>query len=140
MDNALLATLQEQLLRHEGLKLKPYRCPAGKLTIGVGRNLDDCGISRDEALTLLENDIHRCETEIQAHIPTLFSLLSPNRKTVLVNMAFNLGTAGMLGFRNMLAHALEGNFEKAANDMLASKWAKQVGKRAIELSELMRKG
>jgi lysozyme len=133
MDNALLATLQEQLLRHEGLKLKPYRCPAGKLTIGVGRNLDDCGISRDEALTLLENDIHRC-------IPTLFSLLSPNRKTVLVNMAFNLGTAGMLGFRNMLAHALEGNFEKAANDMLASKWAKQVGKRAIELSELMRKG
>jgi lysozyme len=140
MDKALLETLKEQLIRHEGLKLKPYRCPAGKLTIGVGRNLDDCGISRDEALTLLENDIRRCETELQAHIPTLFSLLSPNRKAVLVNMAFNLGTAGLLGFHALLAHAAEGDFEKAANDMLVSKWAKQVGKRAIELSELMRKG
>jgi len=140
MDNALLATLKEQLLRHEGLKLKPYRCTAGKLTIGAGRNLDDCGISRDEALALLENDIRRCESEIRQHIPTLYNMLNDTRKTVLVNMAFNLGTAGLLGFHHMLIHAADGEFGKAANEMLASKWAKQVGKRAIELSELMRKG
>ncbi len=140
MENALLATLKEQLLRHEGLKLKPYRCTAGKLTIGVGRNLDDRGISRSEAITLLENDIHRCESEILQRIPTLYNMLNDTRKAVLVNMAINLGTAGLLGFHHMLIHTADGEFGKAADEMLASKWAKQVGKRAIELSELMRKG
>ena len=49
--------LKDMLIRHEGLKLKPYLCTAGKLTIGVGRNIQDRGITYQEAMMLLENDI-----------------------------------------------------------------------------------
>ena len=140
MELRLSQKLKEQLLRHEGLKLKPYRCPAGKLTIGVGRNLDSNGISQKEAFVLLENDILRCESEILEQIPDIYSGLNETRKTVLLNMCFNLGISGLLGFKNTLAFIGAGDFERAANNMLASKWAKQVGRRAIELSELMRKG
>jgi len=140
MEPSLLQKVKDQLLRHEGLKLKPYRCPAGKLTIGVGRNLEDRGITQNEAYILLENDIIRCENELLDELPEVYSSLNETRKSVLLNMCFNLGIAGLLGFKNTLAFIGAGDFERAANGMLASKWAKQVGRRAIELSELMRKG
>jgi lysozyme len=140
MEQALLQKVKDQLVRHEGLKLKPYRCPAGKLTIGVGRNLDDCGISQKEAFVLLENDILSCERELLSEIPEIYSGLNETRKSVLLNMCFNLGISGLIQFTNTLAFIGSGDFEKAANGMLASRWAKQVGRRAIELSELMRKG
>lgn len=140
MEQSLLVKVKEQLIRHEGLRLKPYRCIAGKLTIGVGRNLDDCGISKPEAMVLLDNDILRCESELLEHLPAVYSGLNDTRKAVLVNMCFNLGISGLLGFKNTLAFIGAGDFERVANGMLASKWAKQVGVRAIELSELMRKG
>ncbi len=140
MEQSLLQKVKEQLLRHEGLRLKPYRCTAGKLTIGVGRNLDDRGISQKEAFVLLENDILRCENELLGHIPIGYSSLNETRKSVLLNMCFNLGISGLLEFKNTLAFIGAGDFERAANSMLASRWAKQVGRRAIELSELMRKG
>jgi len=140
MEPSLLQKVKDQLLRHEGLKLKPYRCPAGKLTIGVGRNLEDRGITQKEAIILLENDILRCESELMADIPDIYSNLNDTRKSVLLNMCFNLGITGLLGFKNTLAFIGAGDFERAANGMLASRWAKQVGRRAIELSELMRKG
>ncbi|MDP3115465.1 MAG: glycoside hydrolase family protein [Candidatus Cloacimonadaceae bacterium] len=140
MEQILLQKVKEQLLRHEGLKLKPYRCTAGKLTIGVGRNLDANGISQKEAIYLLENDILHCETELLEHIPLVYLRLNDIRKSVLLNMCFNLGITGLMGFKNTLAFIGAGDFERAANNMLVSKWAKQVGRRAIELSELMRKG
>jgi len=140
MEQSLLQKVTEHLIKHEGLKLKPYRCPAGKLTIGVGRNLEAIGISQKEALVLLENDILRCESELLADLPDIYSGLNETRKSVLLNMCFNLGITGLLGFRNTLAFIGSGDFERAANGMLASRWAKQVGRRAIELSELMRKG
>jgi lysozyme len=140
MEQSLLLKVKEQLIRHEGLKLKPYRCPAGKLTIGIGRNLDDCGISQIEAFVLLENDMLRCERELLAEIPEVYSRLNETRKSVLLNMCFNLGISGLMQFKNTLAFIGSGDFERAANGMLASRWAKQVGRRAIELSELMRKG
>jgi lysozyme len=140
MEQKLLQKVKEQLIRHESLKLKPYRCPAGKLTIGVGRNLDANGISQPEAFVLVENDILRCERELLAEIPEVYSGLNDTRKSVLLNMCFNLGIKGLLGFKNTLAFIGSGDFERAANGMLASRWAKQVGRRAIELSELMRKG
>jgi len=61
MTEALMNRIKAQLVRHEGLKLKPYRCTAGKLTIGIGINLDVCGISQKEAYTMLERDIQGCE-------------------------------------------------------------------------------
>jgi len=140
MEQTLLQKVKEQLLRHEGLMLKPYRCAAGKLTIGVGRNLDDCGISQKEAFVLLGNDILHCESQLLDHIPIAYSGLNETRKAVLLNMCFNLGISGLLEFKNTLAFIGAGDYERAANNMLASRWAKQVGRRAIELSELMRKG
>ena len=132
--------IKEQLGRHEGLRLKPYRCTAGKLTIGIGRNLDDCGITQSEAYVMLINDIMNCEKQLQANIPDIYNSLDEVRKSVLLNMCFNLGISGLLGFKNTLEFIKVGDWERAANNMLVSRWAKQVGRRAIELSELMRKG
>ena len=140
MEAKLMDRIKEQLVRHEGLRLKPYRCTAGKLTIGIGRNLDDCGISQSEAYLMLINDIMNCEKQLQAKIPDIYNGLDEVRKSVLLNMCFNLGINGLLGFKNTLAFVKAGDWERAANNMLVSKWAKQVGRRAIELSELMRKG
>ena len=140
MDAKLLKLIKEQLIRHEGLRLKPYRCTAGKLTIGIGRNLEDCGISQTEAYVLLENDIQNCEKQLLDEIPEIYNSLDEVRKSVLLNMCFNMGIKGLLSFKNTLAFVAAGDWERAANGMLASKWAKQVGRRAIELSELMRKG
>jgi lysozyme len=140
MEAKLLELIKEQLVRHEGLRLKPYRCTAGKLTIGIGRNLDDCGVSQSEAYIMLINDIMNCEKQLQAKIPDIYNGLDEVRKSVLLNMCFNLGISGLLGFKNTLAFVKAGDWERAANNMLVSKWAKQVGRRAIELSELMRKG
>jgi len=140
MEAKLLERIKEQLVRHEGLRLKPYRCTSGKLTIGIGRNLDDRGISQTEAYVLLENDIQNCEMQLVDEIPEIYNTLDEVRKSVLLNMCFNLGIGGLLEFNNTLAFIAAGDWERAANGMLASKWAKQVGRRAIELSELMRKG
>lgn len=140
MTDALMNRIKSQLVRHEGLRLKPYRCTAGKLTIGVGRNLDDCGISQKEAYALLDNDIRNCEQQLLDEIPVIYNALDEVRQSVLLNMCFNLGLKGLLGFNNTLAFIAAGDWERAANGMLASKWAKQVGLRAIELSEMMRKG
>jgi len=140
MEAKLMDRIKEQLIRHEGLRLKPYRCTAGRLTIGIGRNLDDCGISQSEAYIMLINDIMNCEKQLQSKIPDIYNGLDEVRKSVLLNMCFNLGINGLLGFKNTLAFVKAGDWERAANNMLVSRWAKQVGRRAIELSELMRKG
>jgi len=154
MTEALMNRIKAQLVRHEGLRLKPYRCTAGKLTIGIGRNLDDRGISQTEAYVLMENDIQNCEKQLVDEIPEIYNSLDEVRKSVLLNMCISipqsrfaslrepcyLGIGGLLGFKNTLAFVGAGDWERAANGMLASKWAKQVGMRAIELSEMMRKG
>ena len=81
--------LLDQLIRHEGLRLKPYRCTAGKLTIGVGRNLDDNGITRKEAQSLLANDVNRAEAEVMRIVPQ-FHALDEVRQAVLIDMLFNV--------------------------------------------------
>ena len=140
MTEALMNRIKAQLVRHEGLRLKPYRCTAGKLTIGIGRNLDDRGISQKEAYAMLERDIQDCEQWLIDEIPEVYNKLDEVRQSVLLNMCFNLGIKGLLEFKNTLSFIGAGDWERAANNMLASKWAKQVGMRAIELSEMMRKG
>ena len=140
MTETLMNRIKDQLVRHEGLRLKPYRCTAGKLTIGIGRNLEDRGISQKEAYAMLERDILDFEQQLLNEIPEVYNKLDEVRQSVLLNMCFNLGIKGLLEFKNTLAFIDAGDWERAANGMLASKWAKQVGMRAIELSELMRKG
>ena len=134
-----LHRLQKQLIRHEDLRLKPYRCSVGKLTIGIGRNLDDVGITEEEAYFLLGNDISRVIAELEQNIP-VFSSLDEIRKRVVIDMGFNLGISRLLRFRRMLAALEQGDYQKAAAEMLDSKWARQVGKRATNLNKMMLTG
>lgn len=129
----------EDLIRDEGLRLRPYRCTAGRLTIGVGRNLDDCGISEGEARILLANDIARVAAELDAALPW-WRTLSEVRRRVLANMAFNLGTSGLLGFTRTVRLVQEEQYLEASQAMLASRWARQVGPRASRLAAMMRDG
>lgn len=131
--------LTSQLVRDEGLRLKPYRDTVGKLTIGVGRNLSDVGISRDEALLLLANDISRAESELAEHLPWT-SKLDDARLGVLIAMAFNLGIGGLLAFKDALGHIKTAEYDLAAKALLQSKWAVQVGGRAERLAEQLRTG
>ena len=130
--------IEEQLILHEGMRLKPYRCTEGKLTIGVGRNLDDKGISKEEALFLLRNDIVTVTTQLQKY--DWYINADPIRRKVLIDMAYNLGITGLLQFRRMIAALERGDYEGAADQMLDSRWAEQVGYRAVRLAEMMRTG
>jgi lysozyme len=131
--------LLSELERDEGVRLKPYRDTVGKLTIGVGRNLDDVGISRDEARSLLDNDVSRTMAELDSHLPW-WSSLDAVRQRVMVNMAFNMGIEGLLTFKNTLAAVKAGDYSAAAEKMLLSKWALQVGARARRLADMMSEG
>ena len=128
----------EQVKRHEGLRLKPYHCTAGKLTIGYGRNLEDKGISIEEAEELLLNDLAECERKLIN--AGLLNGLNDARKAVLINMCFQLGFSGLSRFKLTLGHIAQGNYEEAAEEMLNSRWAKQTPNRAKELSDQMRTG
>lgn len=125
--------------KHEGVVLHPYVDSVGKLTIGVGRNIEDNGISMDEAEYLLKNDIDRCIWDMEKHLPW-YKDLTENRQLVLLDMCFNLGIGKLLGFKNTLQSIKEGDYEEASKQMLQSKWATQVGQRAAELSNMMREG
>jgi lysozyme len=120
----------------EGFRLKPYHDSVGKLTIGVGRNLDDVGISASEADFLLVNDLDEAERSARRLLPN-FDALSDVRRAVILNMAFNLGETRLAGFVNTLEAIREGRWDDAAAGMLASKWAKQVGARAVRLAASM---
>ena len=128
-----------ELERDEGVRLKPYRDSVGKLTIGIGRNLDDVGITLDETHYLLNGDIARAEADLDARLPW-WQTLDPVRQRVLVNMCFNMGIAGLLTFANTLELVRVGQYADAADHMLASKWAGQVGPRAQRLADMMRDG
>jgi len=131
-------TIEEMIMRHEGLRLFPYYCSAGKLTIGVGRNIDDNGITKGEALLMLNNDIAACKNDLNKC--SWYTAQNEIRKNVLIDMRFNLGMSGLLGFKKMI-EALESNdHKKAAVEMLDSKWALDVGDRAVELARLMDEG
>jgi len=128
---------EDALLRDEGVRLKPYRDSVGKLTIGIGRNLDDVGISLAEARMLLANDLEKVQSQISASLPWVRNL-SVARQSVVENMAFNLGVNGLMAFKETLAWMEAGNYSAAADAMLQSVWARQVGIRADRLAAQMR--
>lgn len=130
--------LTKQLIIDEGIRLKPYRDTVGKLTIGVGRNLDDNGISEDEALVMLKNDIGQAFDELSQF--DWFNSLKPVKQDALVNMCFNLGLPRLLSFKRMIAALEAGDYQKAADEALDSKWAVQVGERANRIAEVIRNG
>lgn len=134
--------LTKELRRDEGVVPFAYEDHLGNLTIGVGRLIDKRkggGLSDAEIDFLLSNDIDRFEKQIIDALPW-YSRLDDVRQRVLVNMAFNLGIAGLLGFKNTLAMIERGDYAGAAKGMLNSKWAGQVGERAKRLAIMMETG
>ena len=154
------------MILHEGLRLEPYICPAGYWTIGVGRNLESKGltgaeqkfifgrddyskqeviellkkrgISKDEALFLLANDISECIKDLKTF--TWFDQLDDVRAKVVIDMRFNLGPQGFRQFKRMIEHLAAGRYSLAAGEMVNSRWYLQVGTRARRLVEMMRTG
>ena len=131
--------LLAELERDEGMRLEPYRDTVGKLTIGVGRNLDDMGISEAEARFMLANDAKRAERDARRALPS-FDELSETRQRALVNMTFNLGLPGLLKFTDMLAALAAHDYERAAAEALDSRWARQVGERAERIATMIKEG
>jgi len=131
-----IAKLKSELIRDEGLRLKPYKDTVGKLTIGVGRNIDDMGITHDEAMFLLGNDISFVEADLDAKLPW-WRNLDEVRQRVLANMVFNLGITRFLRFKNTIALIEVKRYKAASEEMLKSVWAEQVGIRAKRLAQMM---
>lgn len=129
--------LRENLIEDEGLRTKPYTDTVGKLTIGCGRNLDDVGISRTEALMMLDNDLKWVFDDLDRNMPWWRRMPEPAQRA-LANMAFNLGISRLLAFRNMLAALQAMDYETAAEEALDSRWARQVGDRAKRIAALYR--
>jgi lysozyme len=129
-----------ELIRlHEGERLMPYVDTVGKLSIGVGRNLADKGIRKDEMELMLANDLREAESELLRIFPWAAGL-DPVRFYVLEDMVFNMGAPKVQGFVNTMRMVKDGEYEKASVAMLQSKWATQVGNRARRLSKMMRTG
>ena len=131
--------LEHALVRDEGLVKLAYEDSVGKVTIGVGRNLDDLGITDEEAMYLLRNDIDRVKLEVKDKFEWVKDLDS-TRRNVIYNMVFNMGIVRFSGFKKTIAFIEAGDYLGASLEMLDSKWAKQVGRRAVRLAETMASG
>lgn len=139
MEDREINLLAMDLTRDEAERLKPYKDSVGKLTIGVGRNLDDVGISAEESRILLFNDIARVLGELDRQLPW-WRGMSEGRQRALANMAFNLGLPRLRGFKKMLTALETGQWEAAHNEALTSRWAGQVGQRANRIAQIFLEG
>ena len=143
--------VQHLLIDDEGMKLFPYfdccgrpfrncRCETqGKLTIGVGRNIEDIGLSENEAIGLELNDIKRVVAQIERVFPWFQKINTP-RRVVICSMCFNLGLEGLSKFKKMIKCIESGDFMSAAKEMLNSKWSSDVKERANRLALIMKTG
>jgi lysozyme len=131
--------LKDLLIQHESYKQFLYTDTTGHLTIGIGRNLSDRGISSTEALTLLENDIFYFSAKL-SHFLVFFDLLDDNRKIALIDMCFNLGVHGFLEFKEMLEHLENKDWDKASDEILNSKAAHQNPNRYEQLAYIIKTG
>lgn len=129
---------------HEGFRDKPYRCPAGKLTIWYGHNLMDN--VKETAEVVLDADLERAVFDLQTVLPnsaysdvtfTAFDEMPDFAKFVLIDMCFNMGVTRLLGFKNMLAAMVHGDWQRAADEIVDSDYYKQVGNRSKELVRIL---
>lgn len=146
----------QRLMVNEGCKLKSYRDTVGKLTIGIGRNLDDnpltieeqcyighnCRtlfISNDQAAYLCRNDLKKVRADLDKHLPW-WRDLNPDRQYVMIDLCFNMGLKTLLTFKRTLDSIAQGYYVRAAEQLLQSKYAKQVGIRAKRNAYALRTG
>ena len=149
-----------KLIAHEGLRLQVYQDTLGIDTIGIGRNLEDRGITKEEmdwmdipnmdaiyeygiteadAMYLAQNDVQIVEEELVRSHPCVEEL-DAVRQLVLVDMAFNMGVPRLSKFKKMWAAIHENKFDVAAKEMLDSRWANQVKSRSTKLAQAMHHG
>ena len=150
----------EELIKHEGLKLQVYKDTLGIDTIGIGRNLEDRGITKEEldaldiptidhvyeygiteadAVYLATNDVQIVEEELVRAHPCVDRLDSV-RQLILMDMAFNMGVPRLCKFKKMWNAVHEEDFPTAAKEMLDSRWANQVKSRSTKLANAMHNG
>tara|TARA_R100000406_G_scaffold68020_1_gene48448 strand:- start:34 stop:453 length:420 start_codon:yes stop_codon:yes gene_type:complete len=136
-----MSQLVEMIKRHEGVKSKVYLCSAGYETIGVGRNISESGLglSDDEIDYLLQNDIQRVKEELEETY-FWFGALNEARQDAMIDICFNLGLTRLRGFVKALEAMSREQFDVAADEFMDSKWAQQVGTRAIRVTEMIRGG
>lgn len=134
-----LAILKSMLTRHEGRKLKVYTDTMGIPSIGIGRNLRDKGITPSECDLLLENDIADVIGALLHAFPW-FNNLNSARQLAIIDMAFNVGPAGLLKSPKMLTALAAQDFQTAADEMLAGSWLQEVGQRARDDAQILRTG
>jgi lysozyme len=122
----------------EGYRQFAYRCTEGVLTVGIGRVVEQGGpgLSLEESLMLLENDIDRVEERLLQAYPW-YAELSENRQIVLISMAFQLGMRGLAGFKKALSSLEAGSWQEAHDHFLDSRWARQTPARAEEVCSLI---
>lgn len=133
----LCQIVADDLRIDEDKRLRLYRCTKGKLSIGVGRNLEDCGISDDEAEYMLTNDLRRCTAELDRAMPW-WRDLSHAQQRALLNMNFNMGLPKLQEFKQMLRALQAHDGQAAAAQALNSLWARQVGARSSRVAKLLR--
>ncbi|MBP9872149.1 MAG: glycoside hydrolase family protein [Nitrosomonas sp.] len=139
MDDLNKQKLVNQITRHEKYKQFPYRCSRGKLTAGIGRNLEANGITLDEAQYMLGNDIRHAVHDCEKMFPNFYEL-DVVRQCVLINMMFNMGEGKFGLFKRFRAAILKKDFKSAAREMQDSAWFQQVGSRSVELTKQLDSG
>ncbi len=138
MNLSLPDTWIKRVKHYEGFSVLPYQCPTGHWTIGYGHNLEN-GLTPIVADFILQQDLLTCMQELEKQF-SWYAQLVPARKFVLIDMAFNMGMSKLKTFKKMLIACQAGQYEQAAEEMLKSVWARQVGYRALENANLMRRG
>jgi len=133
-------TTAELIERHEGRRLKPYQCPGGRVTIGVGRNLDDKGITDVEADILRDNDIAEATSDLLAVFGVAFGNFSRARQAALTSMRFQLGPGGFRSFVRMIEAIRMGAWPRAETEALDSDWHRQTPQRAEEIGRMLATG
>lgn len=118
----------EVVKSHEGLSLKPYYCTAGKLSIGYGRNLEDNGITQQEAEQMLMQDLNLAMQDVYRVLPDV-PRYPEQVQTVLIDMMFNLGMSRFKTFKRFITAIEAGDYSKAIEEMRDSKWYTQVPNR-----------
>lgn len=131
---------QQMMERHEGRRKMPYMDSKGNLTVGIGHKIEDNPLPDEIVDALFQADVDEAIGELDRILP-FWRELAEARRDVLVSMVFNMGTGSFLTFHKFMRALLERDFEKAADEMLDSKWHRvDVGARAVELAEMMRTG
>ena len=128
--------LIKQIKEHEGLVLKPYKCPVGKLTIGYGHNLEDNGLSQSVCEYILIEDIEEAKKNLYAvFTKDFFDTLKDNQKIALTDMMFNLGLSRFLTFKKFILAVKQRKFHRARVEMIHSKAYTQAKRRYQLLAE-----